>query len=124
MHWISENYVCPNCVAKPDDKCCQNVPAGLFCTPDAKNRTEKTPQQLSQLSYCEAYRFISGIDEMALPCEMGLYFDFQNKDGFPTGCPGFAEFDGSQTEYWRTWSNLPSGKAGYLACKYQCKAEL
>ena len=38
---------------------------------------------------------------MALTCEMGLYFDFQNNNGFPTGCPGFAEFDGSQTEYWR-----------------------
>ena len=71
VHWISENYVCPNCVAKPDHKCCQNVPAGLFCTPDAKNRTEKTLEQLHQKgAYCEAFRFISGIDEMALPCEI------------------------------------------------------
>ena len=30
VHWISENYVCPNC-ARTDNaghKCCQNVPSG------------------------------------------------------------------------------------------------
>ena len=32
---------------------------------------------------------------MALPCEMGLYFEFQNTgNGYPTGCPGFVNFDG------------------------------
>ena len=92
VHWISENYVCPNCARSKnaDHKCCQNVPSGLFCTPDSVNITEKTPGQLCQTwAYCEAFRFISGIDEMALPCEMGLYFDFKNAgNGFPTGCPG------------------------------------
>ena len=39
------------------------------------------------------YRFISGLDEMALPCEMGLYFDFNvTADGTPSGCPGFEKF--------------------------------
>ena len=83
-------------------RCCQGVPAGLFCLPDQKNLTEKEPADLNNSwDYCQWFALISGIDEMALTCEMGLYFDFQNRDGFPTGCPGFEEFDGSQTEYWR-----------------------
>ena len=30
VHWISENYVCPNCARdkNADHKCCQNVPSG------------------------------------------------------------------------------------------------
>ena len=35
VHWIHENYNCPNCVSKPDDKCCQNVPENQFCLADA-----------------------------------------------------------------------------------------
>ena len=42
---------------------------------------------------CESYRFISGLDEMALPSEMGLYFDFEvTEDGIPYGCPGLEKF--------------------------------
>ena len=37
MHWIHNNYACPNCVAHPDNKCCQNVPEGHFCKPDSYN---------------------------------------------------------------------------------------
>ena len=102
------------------------MPAGLFCLPDQKNLTDKEPADLNNSwDYCQWFALISGIDEMALTCEMGLYFDFQNKDGFPTGCPGFAEFDGTQTEYWRTWSNLPSGRAGcILYWTYHIKGEV
>ena len=96
--WISESYACPNCASSKQSghKCCQNVPEGNFCVPDSLNMTEKTPKQLSSKhEFCEAYRFISGLDEMALPCEMGLYFEFQNTgNGYPTGCPGFVNFDG------------------------------
>ena len=89
VHWISESYVCPNCVADPEHRCCQNVPEGLFCTPDALNLTDKTPDQFNHAGEnCETFHFISGIDEMALTCEMGLYFEFQNNNSFPTGCPG------------------------------------
>lgn len=94
---------------------------GLFCTPDAVNITEKTPNQLSQpWAYCEAYRFISGIDEMALPCEMGLYFDFKNRgNGFPTGCPGLSNFDGTN---WQSWSSIKWVKAD-PQCPLQSLAE-
>ena len=31
---------------------------------------------------------------MALPSEIGLYFDFNvTDDGYPLGCPGFATFN-------------------------------
>ena len=34
VHWIHENYVCPNCVKSPNDGCCKNVPEGQFCKSD------------------------------------------------------------------------------------------
>ena len=38
------------------------------------------------------------MDEMAIPAEMGLYFDFNvTSDGIPYGCPGFERFNPT---YW------------------------
>ena len=37
VHWIHNNYACPNCVKNPDNKCCQDVPEGHFCKPDSYN---------------------------------------------------------------------------------------
>ena len=37
---------------------------------------------------CEFWRFIIGLDEMAMSCEVGLYLDFGVRDGAPTGCNG------------------------------------
>ena len=84
VFWMSENYVCPNCVKEPGDSCCQSPPEGAFCTPDTRNMTQKTPQQLKR--GCERFRFIPGLDETAGSYEIGLYFEFQSVDGFPTGC--------------------------------------
>ena len=62
---------------------------------------------------CERFRLISGIDESALSCEMGLYFKFNvTEDGVPYGCPGFDMF---KPEYWASpngkfyerWSRVP-----------------
>ena len=33
---------------------------------------------------CEFWRFIIGLDEMAMSCEVGLYLDFGVRDGAPT----------------------------------------
>ena len=36
VHWIHENYRCPNCKDRDkDDPCCQNVPEGFECHPDS-----------------------------------------------------------------------------------------
>ena len=115
VHWISENYVCPNCAGPSDipdgsdSVCCESVPDGLFCTPDSVNMTMKTPEELNDANMCERFRFISGIDEMALNAEMGLYFDFSQQGGYPGGCPGLdlMPFDGNYSSYWEMWSNLP-----------------
>ena len=84
VFWMSENYVCPNCIKEPGDRCCQSPPEGAFCTPDTLNMTQKTPQQLKR--GCERFRFIPGLDETAGSYEIGLYFKFQSVGGFPTGC--------------------------------------
>ena len=37
--------------------------------------------------------FIPVEDEMAIPSEIGLYFNFEvTEDGLPYGCPGFERF--------------------------------
>ena len=120
VQWISENYVCPTCTreAVASSKCCQNVPEGLFCTPDALNMTEKTPLQLSHASTrvnCEAFRFISGADETALPSEIGLYYDFQNRgDGLPVGCPGFEDLSINLRKTWSTIDGIKSDPQCHL----------
>jgi hypothetical protein len=49
---------------------------------------------------CERYSFVSGLDTMTLPCEIGLYFDFEvTDDGVPYGCPGFEDF---KPENWKS----------------------
>jgi len=127
VHWISENYVCPNCkkASAPcnqaiRDQCCTNVPEGNFCVPDSVNMTMKTPLQLAQSwLHCETFRFICGIDEMALPCEIGLYFEFQNRgNGFPTGCPGLDNFDGQNGQIWSNINGIPADPQ----CPLQSKA--
>ena len=43
---------------------------------------------------CERFTGICGRDEIALPSEIGLYYDFNvTDDGIPFGCPGFEMFD-------------------------------
>jgi len=121
VHWISESYVCPNCVkgkepwwSKSDEDCCNanNIPSGKFCMPDEKSLDEKVVSKGEQDSGCERWRFVMGVDEMALPAEMGLYFDFNQTDGFPTGCPGFDNFHGGEgSRHWSSdgWARSDTG---------------
>ena len=47
---------------------------------------------------------------MALPCEIGLYFDFEvTDDGVPYGCPGFEAFKPEiwNTSHAATWTRVP-----------------
>ena len=47
---------------------------------------------------CERWTFNWGIDDMALSCEMGMYYDFQvTEDGIPYGCDGLNYFN---TDSW------------------------
>merc|ERR1719232_1317041 len=123
VHWISENYVCPHCVNNPQNNCCIDVPEGQFCKADTKRMEEKTISELNR--GCEAFRIIRALDEMALPCEMGLYLDFKSQeDGYPRGCPGLDGtgigwiFDGTQTGHLKTWSEIDGAKAD-PGCQHQ-----
>ena len=96
MHWIHFNYVCPNCVADPNNGCCLNNPnpEENFCRPDPGRETyhPSVEGDNNVNGGCEKYRFISGLDEMALPCEIGLYYEFNvTDDGIPYGCEGFTQ---------------------------------
>jgi len=112
VHWIHENYQCPNCNKDLENSCCQNAEAGQFCKADGVS-IDDDPDVNWDWTHgggCESYRFISGLDEMALPSEIGLYFDFEvTEDGIPYGCPGFEKFN---PEHFNisglfTWSALP-----------------
>ena len=72
VFWMSENYVCPNCVKEPGDRCCQSPPEGAFCTPDTLNMTQKTPQQLKR--GCERFSASkSSIRRFVILVESGYY---------------------------------------------------
>ena len=60
-----------------------------------QNTTQIFTNSISKINNgCEKFNLVSGLDEMALPAEMGLYFDFDvTEDGIPYGCPGFEIFD-------------------------------
>jgi len=106
VQWIRENYQCPNCNKDSENSCCQNTKGG-FCKADGV-AIEDDPDVNKD---CERYRFISGLDETALPSEIGLYFDFDvTDDGIPCGCPGLEKFnpDHFNISYSMTWSQLPS----------------
>jgi len=64
---------------------------------------------------CESYRFIPGHDEMALPAEIGLYYDFKvDADMIPYGCPGFENFNllmWKSKGYHYQWSTINHIKA-------------
>eukprot|EP00408_Alexandrium_pacificum_P017718 CAMPEP_0171189598 /NCGR_PEP_ID=MMETSP0790-20130122/18428_1 /TAXON_ID=2925 /ORGANISM="Alexandrium catenella, Strain OF101" /LENGTH=694 /DNA_ID=CAMNT_0011654713 /DNA_START=38 /DNA_END=2123 /DNA_ORIENTATION=+ len=114
VHWIQEKLTCPAaCASSPQsDACCtDSVPAGALCRPDAgrANGSDAASADDDINGGCERYRFISGLDEMALSAEMGLYYDFQlDANSTPAGCPGLHDFD---YDHWKTehrghtWSN-------------------
>jgi len=68
------------------------------------------------------WKFVSGLDETALPCEIGLYLDFKVDDGgIPYGCQGFEDFNmqkwggwksgGGLKEHKYTWTRIQNEKA-------------
>eukprot|EP00931_Biecheleriopsis_adriatica_P087183 TRINITY_DN6168_c0_g1_i1.p1 TRINITY_DN6168_c0_g1~~TRINITY_DN6168_c0_g1_i1.p1 ORF type:complete len:703 (+),score=83.65 TRINITY_DN6168_c0_g1_i1:56-2110(+) len=119
VHWIQEKLICPEaCVSSPDSNwcCSSDVPAGALCRPDGgrANGSDATSSDDDVNGGCEAYRFIPGHDEMALPAEMGLYYDFNvDQNMIPYGCPGFENFNiDIWKKDWRyTWSTIDGVKA-------------
>eukprot|EP00927_Polykrikos_kofoidii_P074379 TRINITY_DN70365_c0_g1_i1.p1 TRINITY_DN70365_c0_g1~~TRINITY_DN70365_c0_g1_i1.p1 ORF type:complete len:716 (+),score=97.82 TRINITY_DN70365_c0_g1_i1:89-2236(+) len=109
VHWIQEKLICPEkCGTKrawKNDCCTTGVPEGGLCRPN-----------------CQQWTFASGLDEMALPSEIGLYLDFEvDKDKIPYGCPNLTDFN---LENWKskgygyTWSGK-KGVKGEPGCGKQ-----
>jgi len=69
----------------------------------------------------EVWKFVSGLDEAALSCEIGLYMHFDvDSNGIPTKCSGLENFnlknwgrdeDGKLANYRLTWSRINGTKA-------------
>jgi len=120
VHWIHENYQCQNCWKKPDHTCCKNKQEGQFCK--ANGVTEEDDKNIN--TGCERYQFISGLDEMALPCEIGMYFDFNvTEDGIPYGCEGLDQFtsENFNKSYLLTWSTLENENGGRYKADPKCE---
>ena len=92
VQWLQHKLMCPNCVSEQADVaaggsysttntdgsyCCDpaNIPEGKQCMPDTDN---------DNLTGCVRWRIITGLDETALPAEMGLVKAFDvDSDGIP-----------------------------------------
>jgi len=60
------------------------------------------------------WKFVVGVDETAMPCEIGLYTDFQvDQNGIPHGCRGFEDFN---MRMWRGFRNR--GRPGLKGWRY------
>eukprot|EP00493_Phyllostaurus_siculus_P017741 UN18015 len=58
---------------------------------------------------CERYRNILGLDETAIPAEMGLYFDFSvDENMIPYGCDGWEKFNRG------TWWGIKEGTEPWI----------
>jgi len=120
VFWIKRNHVCPACPLEQDllnmplklqpweVDCCNNKPEGAFCRPD---RESADMEDDNLHDGCERMRFISGADEIALNCEMGLYKDFKvDDDGVIFGCRGLEVFNASMRGTANSvWSTPPGG---------------
>jgi len=123
VHWINERLICPEqchpTMRNDDpDSCCQpgQLPQGAMCMPDA-GRLRGTDAAVADDDVnrgCEAFRFSNGFDEMMIPAEIGLYYNFSVDAGkIPYGCPGFASFslENFKKGYHLTWSRIDGQKA-------------
>ena len=120
MHWIRFHFTCPNCYNKFSsnshmsqvwDDCCVGKPDDKMCIPDGKTRNE-----VDDLVGCEQYRFATGLDDMTMNAEMGLYLKFDQVNGIPvvsndgTSCPGLKDFNmemwqKDKYKYRRAWDH-------------------
>lgn len=110
VQWLQEKLVCPH------------------WNPDSQEMDTCDESELK-------WKFVMGLDETALPCEMGLYVDFQvDPNGIPSGCPGFENFNmekwggirdtdaGGLKNYHYTWTRI-DGKVAEPKCPFQKLAE-
>ena len=123
IFWIHENLVCPNPkrydrLSSWEKKCVDEAEEGMVCKADPR---DSNGNDLDVNGGCEQFRFISGIDEIAMNCEMGLYREFEVDDGIIHGCPGLEHFNETMSapgEFGKIgWSMVDNRKAEPLCEK-------
>jgi hypothetical protein len=135
VFWIKENLVCPN-RAKYNEQsdynkaCLDEAEPGMTCRADPTSGGSG-PRTANQTDGnvdrgCERYRFISGRDEIAMNCEIGLYLDFNvEENGSPSGCAGLEHFAAAMGDPCQiVWSKEPgTNRKGEPGCSRQGYAE-
>ena len=120
MHWIRFHYSCPNCINRWTsnqhlnqtwEDCCEGKPEDKSCIPDNKDH----PDEVEDIKGCEQYRFATGLDDMTINAEMGLYLRFDQINGIPVvgsdgTCSGLKNFNMEMWEknkykYRRAWDH-------------------
>ena len=78
--WIHNNHACETQSRDPDNACFKDLAPGMTCQPDDNEfgiPREDWEEDGNVNQGCERFRLISGIDEIALNSEIGLYKDFE-----------------------------------------------
>ena len=120
MHWIRFHYSCPNCINRWTsnqhlnqtwEDCCEGKPDDKSCIPDHKDH----PDEVEDIKGCEKYRFATGLDDMTINAEMGLYLKFDQVNGIPVvgvdeTCSGLKDFnmemwEKNRSKYRRAWDH-------------------
>ena len=126
IFWIHENLVCPNparyeSLKAHDKTCIDEAGPGMTCRADPRT---SNGTDMNENRGCERYRFISGRDEIALNCEMGLYREFEVENGILHGCPGLEHFNETMTNTNNiVWSQLPGVGRAEPLCEKQRLSE-
>ena len=134
VFWIHQNLVCPSKfnedLSASGQACLDEAEPGMTCKadPTTGSNTPRSPGQMDGdvNSGCERFRLISGRDEIALNCEMGLYREFEMDDGVIHGCRGLEHFNSSMADpnpTKATWSSLPGVGRAQPECPKQRLAE-
>ena len=135
IFWIHQNHVCPRMFTDTgmtdfQRACVEDAGPGQMCKPDppADSSSPRLPDEPdgNMNSGCEMFRLVTGLDEIALNCEMGLYREFEVDDGVIHGCKGLEHFNESMTEpgpTHSTWSEIPQGNKAQPECPKQRLAE-
>ena len=123
VFWIHESLACsnpfnPNTYNSTfESACIAEAGPGMTCRADPRS-SNGTDMDIN--GGCEKYRFISGIDEIALNSDIGLYREFEVDDGILHGCPGLEHFNASMTNGSHVvWSMLPGVGRAEPLCEKQ-----
>jgi hypothetical protein len=137
IFWMKSSLVCPDMyntvwpLSSSEQACVDEAGPGMTCKADPAIQGSTVPRKVNETDAdtskgCERFRTIVGRDEIALNCELGLYFNFTVTDGIISGCPGledfYADMQANNGRYAES-RETPGGIAGQPGCGKQMLAE-